>query len=337
MHIINRHMRRLRYMKLVGDGDGGGGGSSPSAPSAAPTASSDAGVTPSPDGGGGATPSSPSPDSGADDSANPWDALGQSDFDTVVVDPVAPTPTPPATPPQAPVAPAQTTPPQPTTPAAQQPVVPAEPTTPQPRGEAPAADLSPSDPAGIADAIEANRNDVTAHLAQSRFQLSPEEVQELETDVTVAVPKLLAKVYVESQIAMQRFLAQAVPGMVQRQQVVSRANETAETQFFTAHEALGLDKANQQHRQAAVRVAKIYRQMNPQMPLEQLISDIGPMVAAAVKAQPRAATPQSVPQTPGVIQRGGVPFRPAINGGGGGGNPQPEPENPWAGLGQDFE
>jgi hypothetical protein len=319
-------------MKLVGDGDGGGGGSSPSAPSAAPTASSDAGVTPSPDGGGGATPSSPSPDSGADDSANPWDALGQSDFDTVVVDPVAPTPTPPATPPQAPVAPAQTTPPQPTTPAAQQPVVPAEPTTPQPRGEAPAADLSPSDPAGIADAIEANRNDVTAHLAQSRFQLSPEEVQELETDVTVAVPKLLAKVYVESQISMQKFLAQAVPGMVKNYQTVTTANNAAETKFFEAHKALGLDSKNPQHKAAAARIASIYRQSNPSIPLDQLIQEVGPMVAAAVRANAAPVSPQTPPGAP----RGGTPFRPAVNGGGGA-PPTPVDENPWAGLGQTFD
>jgi hypothetical protein len=191
----------------------------------------------------------------------------------------------------------------------------------------------------MASAMEQNAPALIEHLAQTRFALTPEEVQGLESDVITAVPKLLARVHLESHIAMQKFLAQAVPGMIQKHTQVSSANNEAENKFFETHKAtLGLDKNNVQHRQAAVRLAKMYRGMYPQAPLDQLIQDIGPMVAKAVGAVPGAPQPQASNVPPGTVMVGGTPFRPAVNGGGGP-VPQSAPatDNQWGGLGQDFD
>ena len=189
----------------------------------------------------------------------------------------------------------------------------------------------------MAAAMEQNAPALIEHLASTRFALSQEEMQAIETDAVGAIPKLLARVHLESHIAMQKYLAQAVPGMIQRHTQVSTANSEAENKFFDTHKAAGLDKNNPQHRAAAVRVAKMYRQMYPQASLDQLISDIGPMVAKAVGAQASAQTPQ--PQVPGQPPIVAQPFRPAVNGGGGA-IPQPNAQiagDDWSGLGQEFD
>jgi len=195
--------------------------------------------------------------------------------------------------------------------------------------------LSAADPWRIAEAIEANRDMALAHLAQTKFALSEQDIKDLDTDVTVAVPKLLARVFLESQVSMQKFLAQAVPGMMQKYNRVTGANDSAEKKFFAAHKALDIN--NPQHREATVRIATVYRQANPGIPLEQLIQEVGPMVMGALRMSAVAAPPAGgAPGGTPALPRGGTPFRPAVNGGGGVSS-TPEPVSPWAGLGQNFD
>jgi hypothetical protein len=318
--------------------DAPGGSAAPSpTPASSPSGGGDGGtVTATPPAGGGeapVTPASPAPDSApaptpaapAAEPANPWASIGSTedlDYLALATPPATPEPAPAATPAPTPGAPQ----PAATAPAAAQPA----PTEPQPTAPQMAPSPSPSDPLSIATAIEGNRDAILAHLATTRFALTEEDLNSIETDVGTAVPKLLAKVFLEGQVAMQKFLAQAVPGMIQKHTSVSRANDDAEAKFFEAHKALGLDKNNAQHRTAATRIATVYRQSNPGIPLEQLIQEVGPMVALAVKL---GTTSQPVP--PGQ-PKGGVPFRPAVNGGGGS-SPAPAPEGEWAGLGRDYD
>lgn len=308
----------------AGDSSGGGvgGGSSVSSPA--------------PDGGG-SPPSAPSPDSGSP--AAPlenWEALGSvEDLDSFTLPDVAPAPVVPPVAPVVPPAPVAATPPLDPAAAPVPPVV-SQP-QPQPAPQSPsAAPLSPSEPLGIAAALEANRDAAIAHLAETRFALTPDDVAELEDNAAAFVPKMMARVLHESQVSMMKFLAQSVPGMVKQFNTVSKANNDAETQFFIAHKALGLDPANQQHRQAAFRMASLYRQSNPDMPMAQLMAEVGPIVAASLKLPlvPGQAVPgQTI--TP-VMPRAAAPFRPAVNGGGGA-PPTPEPENEWAGMGQTYD
>jgi len=192
--------------------------------------------------------------------------------------------------------------------------------------------LSAADPWKVAEALDANRDMVLAHLAQTKFALSDADIKDLDTDVTTAVPKLLARVFLESQVSMQKFLAQAVPGMVQKYNKVTSANDGAEKKFFERHKAL--DMNNPQHRATTVRIASMYRQANPGIPLDQLIDEVGPMVMASLRInsggqpQPQAAVPRGAPRAPA--------FTPAVNGGGGL-SPTPEPGNPWEGLGRNYD
>jgi hypothetical protein len=314
----------LRWMLLADGGSGseaappsgGDSGSVSGAPApASPESGGDAGGTASPlpgnEGVGGEATAPAVLD---------WSALGSTDdLDTKIEIPTEPQAPPPAQP-------VQQTPP-PVAPAA--PTQAAQPAAAQPAPEGDSRPLSAADPWRIAEGLEANRDAVIAHLAQAKFALSEADIKDLDTDVTVAVPKLLARVFLESQVSMQKFLAQAVPGMMKQYNTVTSANDGAEKRFFEAHKAL--DMNNPQHRATTVRIASIYRQANPTIPLDQLIQEVGPMVMAALRVNGAAAQPGAQPSAP----RGGVPFRPAV--GGGGGPPTSEPVSEWAGLGKEYD
>lgn len=341
MHALKWWKQETRM--FFAGGDGGGGSASPPAPS--PSGGDSGGsVAPAEPAGGGATPPvPPSPAPASTPSATPapapggtpapapapepnmWDNLGSTDdldFLAIPPTPAPPTPTPPQPTPPAPTPPV---PPQPGATPSPQPTPGPTPQEPQPPA---AAQLSASDPAGIADAIEANRDAVLAHLAQTKFAFSEDDIKDLETDVVATMPKLLARVFMEAQMSMQKFLAQSVPGMVKQYQTVSTANNAAEQKFFATHKALDINNA--QHRQTVVRLATLYRQANPTMPLEQLIQEVGPVAMAALQVNAPAASQMTPP-------RGGMPpFRPAVNGGGGS-SPVPEPVNEWAGMGANYD
>jgi len=313
-----------RYMKMAPADDGGGGASA--APVSPGGGDGGASVSPSsPVDGATASPTPSTPDSGADGA--PWANLGSSD-DLDFLE-ISAQPAPVVAAPEVPVAPALVaTPPAPVAPVppTQPPSVPAQP---QPQAQAPGVELSPSDPNAVAEAMNASRNEVIAHLAQSRFALTPEDVLELESDAAAFVPKMMARVMFEAQVSMQKFLAQAVPGMISKHQNVSSENTKAETQFFDVNKKLGLDINNAEHKKAAARMASVYRQANPDVPFEQLISDVGLMVATRLQL---AAAPASAAQPP----RGAGGFRPAVNGGGGA-SPAAQPADEWSGFGQTYD
>src|SRR5882672_244455 len=264
---------------FFGPDDGGGGSEAPAAPSGGDGgggAGGAGGASPAP----AAPPPSPEAPAPAGEAPAPqgfdWSALGSTDdLDYIAL---------PTEPPAQPVPPKTPEVPPPPKPGEPPPAVPpAQPTAPPPPAapQAEAAPLSAADPWRIAEAIEANRDMALAHLAQTKFALSEQDIKDLDTDVTTAVPKLLARVFLESQVSMQKFLAQAVPGMMQKYNRVTSANDSAEKKFFEAHKALDIN--NPQHRATTVRIATVYRQANPGIPLDQLIQEVGPMVMNAMR------------------------------------------------------
>lgn len=185
--------------------------------------------------------------------------------------------------------------------------VPAEPTPVQPPvSEPPAAQPSAqtlldfSEPAAIAQRILSDRANVEAHVAKQLFTLSTEDIEGLETDVVGTIPKLLAKAYVASQTAMLQQLQQVVPLMTQKFTQQVKRYEDNSAKFFKKWPQID----QQKHGDLVYRYGVVYRQMNPQASLDQMISDLGPLVmqAAGIVAKPVA------PRTP-------TAFTPAPNGG----------------------
>lgn len=305
---------------------GGGGSSSPSgsspagsgSPASAPAGGAASGTTPP----GSSVAPGVEPPPGAPGSTAPAELDFQSIFDgppTEVVEPVTP--------------PAPTIPVTPAVPAAAAPVVPVEvppvvpgavapagtgdggqqpAATPQPSGPV----LDPYDPAGLATAIVQNEQAAIDHVASTLFQLSQEDLQALETDVGQAVPKLLAKAFVKTQINSMMQLARIIPEMVRRSMGDMKNHTQNEDAFYSKWPQIN----RQDHGDLVRRYGITYRQMNPNVKRDQMIEELGPLVMMAARIPVTAPVPGAAPvatngTTP--IARPAhqpTPFSPAIPG-----------------------
>lgn len=304
---------------------GGGGSSSASAPSAAPSSGS-APTSPSspsapsaPSSPSSASPSSTSPPASPDGAVTSQPGGDALDFEAIFAGPIdaspasapippAPAPVPPVAPPA--VAPAAAPVAQPAVPASE-PVAPPAPTPATSTAGASPPALDPSDPASIASHLMLNRDAAIAHIAETRFKLSPEDVEALESDTVGTVPKLLARTFVELQSTMLNQMARLVPQMVQRQTEAVKKNTEAENAFYSMWPTIDRSK----HGDLVKRYAITYRQMHPEATREQMFADVGPLVMMAAKI------PLAAPQAPG-----GNPAQPQIP------SPKPVPFVPAGGA-----
>lgn len=311
--------------------EGAESGSSSSAPPSAASPTPDAGAAPTP-----ATPSTPSngaaPQStsatgGLRDAESDTDFVipdfGESDLDHEVVIPAqAQTPQPPV--PETPA------PPQQPAPEVKAPEAPVEANKePQGQDQQPAPQpAAPNElgPAELSQQILQNRGQLIDAMAKEHFALSEQEVNELNDDAVKAVPKLLARTYLDAVSTMLQHVATIVPRQIEMQGRITEANNAAKNKFFEAWPALkGKD-------QEVARMASMYRRMNPQATLDDMIRDVGPIVMTQLKIVPPPTTngqPAKPQPTPA--------FTPALGGGTTIPLGNPAPENPWAGLGADYD
>lgn len=211
-----------------------------------------------------------------------------------------PSTTAPAAPPAS-AAPKAPEPPAPATPAAPEPPKPTEPEPPKPAAAAPSPSgaeqtpqsppLDPTDPASLARHLAENEEAMVAHVAKTMFAITDKEMEELETNVGEAIPKLLGKTFVKMQANMLQQIARLVPSMVQRTTEAVQKNAENEQKFFRAWPALDPTK----HTDIVRKYAVTYRQMHPQASFEQMIQDLGPLVMMAAKVNPTAGAPAAAP------------------------------------------
>lgn len=316
-----------------GGSAGSASSSSPSgaSPSPAPTPSSTPSAAPATAPGTSTPPAAPSP--GPPEGVFDFDSAFSDDgADDDTLTPPQPPQEPQATPPQSPQEP------QPPAPAAGTPQ--AEPPAQTAPGQQEPTPLpTPAEPQAIAEAMMQNRDAVLEHLAQNEFKLTPEDIEALETDAPAHIPKLLANLYLKSQVNMLQQVSKIIPAMMQKMQRVSEANTKNEGKFYSRWPDLKPDL----HGAIVRRNAALYRQINPQASLDQMIEDLGPIVMVAAKVQPGAsAAPNGnggvIPPAPGArMVAPPSPFRPA---GSGPSSAPPQPggdNNPWSGLAGTFQ
>ena len=274
-----------------------------SAPDAAPTA-------PSPE------VSSPAPDTS-------FDNLGSADdLDSVEIPAETVAAPEQAAPPTQPGAPQPATAPAPAQ--AAQPTAPTPPQQAQPTAPAQATGEDYSSPQGLVQQLSQHRDAVLSALAADRFKLSQAEVTALDTDAVGAIPGIMARVYYE---AMQSTLLQMqalVPKLVQQVIDVQRSHDEAEKGFYDKFPALTRGRVHND----VLSMAAMFRNMNPRITRDELFALVGAAVAA--KHGVNLATPPAnggrPPQAPFVPARSGAHVKVI-----------PEAENPWAGLGKDFD
>lgn len=150
------------------------------------------------------------------------------------------------------------------------------------------------DPASLATHLAENETAMVDHLATKMFALSKEDMEELETDVSKAVPKLLARTFVQMQKNMLQQMARLTPAMVQKTTEAVKRNAEAREKFFKRWPALTPDK----HGDTVDQYARTYRQMNPTASFEQMVEALGPiiMMAANVVPTPGPAAPAAPPK-----------------------------------------
>lgn len=321
----------------------GGGSEPPTAPSSttpsgaspSPSPTSPSGAATSPDGGASVSPPSPAPappTSARTPIGSSFEFLDESDDDVDELTelaspaaPAAPAPAQPVTAPAPAATPAQAAPAQaPTTPAATPAPGPQEATPPIP---------SPAEPHKIAEQMQANFDALADHMAANEFKLSEADVEALETDAPAHIPKIMARLYMKTQINMMQQLARIVPEMYQRFTAVTARNEKNEGKFYTRWPSIN----REQHGDTVKRLANTYRQMNPAATLEQMIEDLGPIVMMTAKIPlnaPPAANGSGIPAVAPPTRTPPSPFKPAIPGSGAS-QQSGAGDNPWGGLAGD--
>ena len=233
--------------------------------------------------------------------------------------PAVPAPAPAAAQP-APKQPAATEPPAPAAPAKE----PAQAAPPQ--EPVPASSGSPT----LVEQLAQNRDALIGALASERFALSKEDTEALESDYVAAIPKLLAKVYYEAATTTLNHINTLVPRLIHQQVALREQQRAAAKAFYSQFPAIDQSKFGGD----VAQFANLYRTANPSVTREDLFAMIGaavmakhgltapsiaPMVNGATPPRPASPAP-FVPARPGTVVR-----------------TTPEPENPFEGLGQDFD
>jgi hemolysin-activating ACP:hemolysin acyltransferase len=269
------------------------GASTSTAPSGSSSATSNSGVAATPEASSPPASTASPPATSPESSTGTGEASGGEAFDfSAIFDAPSEIPPAPAKPAEV-VAPPAKPPTAPEVPPASPPAAPVEappapaaakPVEPTPAPAAPQADtLDPYDPSSLSRHLAANEAAAVQFTAENMFKLTPEEVEALETNMVEAVPKLMAKAFVKSQLNALEQMSRLVPAMIQRQTAILKQNSDNESKFY----ARWPDIKQAQHEGLVRKYAAVYKQMHPNTTLEQMIEDLGPMVMMAARVVPQ--------------------------------------------------
>lgn len=188
-----------------------------------------------------------------------------------------------------------------------------------------AAELTPKQ---LEERYASWRSDTEGVLA-NQYALTEEMAEELDTDAGKAIPRLMARVYVDAVTATVGHIVSNMPALLEVALAKRSNNEGAEAAFFEAWPQLNAAE----HKETVSRFGVSYRQLYPTATREQFIRDVGAqsMVALRIPVEPApAAEPEAEPIAVAV-----APFRPAASTAPGGGT-QP-PKNPFTAISDTFE
>lgn len=174
---------------------------------------------------------------------------------------------------------------------------PASPEAPKVPSETPAPAASPQagpaaeTPKSFTELIDEGRGRIIDTLSSTKFALSQEEKDGLESGDSAVVPKMLSRVYVEAVRATSEIIEQALPNMVIQALAAREAQTSADTEFYSAHADLA------PYRKDVLDTARVLRQLNPTMPKEQFVQQLVATVRVAkgLTGQPAAAPAAATP------------------------------------------
>ncbi len=157
----------------------------------------------------------------------------------------------------------------------------------------PASSAAPA----IADPVEAYqswRSNAEKALAEGWYNLSDEQVAEIETNPKEALPKFAARVYLDAVTAATNVLARNLPTIIDSHFARKTETDAAEARFFTQWPGLKEKTSD------VIRFAKAYRHLNPNADEATFIRDVGAQVAVALGIPAEKARAQAAAVSPPV-------------------------------------
>lgn len=148
----------------------------------------------------------------------------------------------------------------------------------------------PLDMAGAAQQLQANQAQVVDALARAHYGLNQEELDSLNVNPAEVIPKMLAKVHVNSVSATLHHVAQQLPRMILGIMDARQRNVENENKFYSNWPQLDRTK----HGPVVAQIAQVYRQMNPNATPEDFVRQVGAQAVVAL----------------GLLQPSGVPAAP---------------------------
>lgn len=196
-------------------------------------------------------------------------------------------------------------------------------TPPPTTAQAPATESPPDGFRQLDQAIEQSREKVIDAVAAQTYQLTQEELEAVQVEPEKAIPKLLARVHVNTVQGVVRHIAQQMPALVSALITQRDDNSKREKEFFDAWPQLD----RQKHSADIIRVGQVFRQLNPNATMQDFIRHVGAQVVLANGLHIQQQKPQQTtvapppPQQPAFVPAGvgrtSAPAAPSA------------PTNPW--------
>lgn len=180
----------------------------------------------------------------------------------------------------------------------------------QPSAPSSAAQPSSSSPQEMVGVYNDWRKESEDLLASHHYNLSHEQAEELELEPHKAIPKLMARVYLDAVTAAIGQVTTHLPRMVRLVTEQEQANARTEQTFYDSWPDL------KEHNDTVVQIGQAYRAQNPSASAEDFIKNVGAMAMVALKkpiqgqpaSQQAPATPSQAPFVPAAQSPvGGIP------------------------------
>ncbi len=127
----------------------------------------------------------------------------------------------------------------------------------------------------------------TEDILAEKYALTDEMAEELEVDAGKAIPRLMAKVYVDAVSATVGHIVANMPQLLETALAGRERNSTAETEFFEVWPQL----VGSEHSEILSRFGVSYRTLHPDATKEQFIRDVGAQAMVALRIPVEAKAP----------------------------------------------
>ena len=131
-------------------------------------------------------------------------------------------------------------------------------------------------PEQVMEAFRGWRQNAEAVLANSHYNLSKEDADQMNVDPGQVIPKFMARVYLDAVTAAVNVISQSLPQAMMNVVDTHTTYRNNETQFFSEWPGL------QDHYAEVLRVGQVFRHLNPAASKADFVRSVGAQVAMSL-------------------------------------------------------